>query len=180
MASDQLGKLGTWCKPNNQCDEGTCTNGVCLTIQTGGLGQPCNSNGGCTPAGLTCTDLNGTIPTKQCLCADDANIGKACDAAGAECVGNSFNTMFQYIYPGMYVTVPGDQTKGVTKKDSIECFNSCGATSVRANFDANESLCYCYDGPVDPKSYVVADAGSKWTAAFKNSAEFPKTTIPPA
>ena len=114
LASDQLGKLGTWCKPNNACDDGVCTNGVCLTIQTGGLGQPCNANKSCSQAGLTCTDLQDGAGSK-CYCADDANIGKACDAAGSECVGNSFNKKFQYIYPQMYVTVAGDTTQGVSQ-----------------------------------------------------------------
>ena len=179
MASDDLGKLGTWCKPKGVCDEGVCTNGVCLTIPTGGLGQPCNADKSCAAVGLTCTDLNdGAGP--NCYCADDSNIGKACDATGKECVGNSFNKQFQYIYPKMYVTVVGDKTQGTTAADSVTCFNSCPATSVRANFDASNTTnnCYCYD-TVDPKAYVVADADSKWTSAFKDFKQFPKTTIPP-
>ena len=177
LASDQLGKLGTWCKPNNACDDGVCTNGVCLTIQTGGLGQPCNANKSCSQAGLTCTDLQDGAGSK-CYCADDANIGKACDAAGSECVGNSFNKKFQYIYPQMYVTVAGDTTQGVSQPDSVTCFNSCADSSQRANFDSSAKMCYCYD-TVDPKAYVVADAGSTWSSAFKDYKQFPKTTIPP-
>jgi hypothetical protein len=179
MDSKDLGKLGTWCKPKGVCDEGTCTNGVCLTIPTGGLGQPCNLDKTCAYDGLTCKDLNDGAGEK-CYCADDSNIGKACDANGSECVGNSFNKNFQYIYPKMYVTVAGDKTTGTTATDSITCFNSCDATMVRANFDASSQTdnCYCYN-TVDPKAYVVADKDSKWTAAFKDYTLFPKTTIPP-
>jgi hypothetical protein len=152
---------------------------VCLTIPTGGLGQPCNLDKTCAYDGLICKDLKEGAGEK-CYCADDSNIGKACDANGSECVGNSFNKNFQYIYPKMYVTVAGDKTTGTTATDSITCFNSCDATMVRANFDASSQTnnCYCYN-TVDPKAYVVADKDSKWTAAFKDYTLFPKTTIPP-
>ena len=192
LASDQLGKPGSYCRtaaPFCDADAGLCTNGVCLMVATGDLGQPCKpgANPGeesCNQKGLTCASIDGKGDDKLCLCADDGNIGKQCDANGAVCVGNSFNTQFQYIYDNMYATFKDDKTMPIAGKfaSSVACFNACPTGAVRANYDGGvNQACYCYDNtPAKAATFVVAnDTAKNWTAAYVDRTQFPKTTVPP-
>lgn len=176
LTSDQLGKLGSYCRASGTpCDSGQCLSGVCLSVPTGNLNQACNSDGSCNPKGLVCASLDGTTD-KKCYCADDSKVGQACDDKGSVCVGNSFDKIFQYMYPGMYATLNNETSPPTATKanDSVSCFNSCAAGSVRANYDSGQKNCYCYPLGSQDATYVVLDP--KWTAAYVDAGKFPKTT----
>jgi hypothetical protein len=185
LSSDQLGKLGLYCRasaPFCDSDAGVCTHGVCLTVATGDLGQPCKSDGSCNQPGLSCSSLDGKPENNKCYCADDSKLGEKCDGKGAVCVGNSFNTQFQYIYNQMYATFKGDTTPAIsgTFKTSVDCFNACPTGSVRANYDGANNACYCYNAASQPATFVVVDDTAKsWATAYADMTKFPKTTVPP-